>query len=646
MLNAFRNFTKSKVGMAVVFLVLVLIAVAFAAGDITGIGGNRASSPSKAIAKIGDREITAADLRQRIDDILDRARKSGQAMTMQELVANGGVEYALRDAALSAAAEEYARLHGVTVSSRYIDSEIANTPEFRAVDGKFDQKRFEAALAGVNLTPARYRGQLSEASYVAWILRRDLRQPYVPDGLVNSYATLGLERRFGAAALVRRTDMDPGPDPDDKALTAFYSANKARYSIPERRVLSYALVRADQFKAQSAPTEAEIADAYKRSGNRYAAAEKRTVRQLVLLDQASATAAANEAKGGKTLEAVAQERKLETASFASLEKAELAAQTSQAVADAAFGAAEGAVAGPVRGKVGWAVVRVEKVEKIPAKSLDEARAELTAELAKTKEINALANLRQSIEDGIGDGRTFAELIRDTKLTPARTASLTAGGVNPDDPASKPDPALAEIIRGGFAAAADEREPQLVPVGAEGGFAIVAIEGVTPATARPLATVREKVLADYRADQQLKKARAIADEIVKKIAAGTPFERAVVEGGANRIPAEKFQARRSELRPDVPPQVRAVFQLVAGKARAVPAQDGSGVFVSYLEKIEQTDISKEGQLLAQIRNGLGQQVTQERAMQFFDAIKKELKYSENKQALDAFKASLLAGPGGN
>src|SRR5690606_16143644 len=153
--------------------------------------------------------------------------------------------------------------------------EIANMPDFRTVDGKFDQKRFEAAIAQRGLTPQRVRELFTESRYVTWILNRDLRPPQIPQGVLLPYASLQLEERTGAAALVRRADMEAGPDPDEKALTAFYNANKARYSIPERRILTYALVRPDQFKEQATATETEIADAYKRSGDRFQAKEKR-----------------------------------------------------------------------------------------------------------------------------------------------------------------------------------------------------------------------------------------------------------------------------------------------------------------------------------------------------------------------------------
>jgi peptidyl-prolyl cis-trans isomerase D len=53
MLNFFRNFTKSRYGMIAVFVFLGLIAIAFAAGDITGLRSNGASAGTDVLAKVG-----------------------------------------------------------------------------------------------------------------------------------------------------------------------------------------------------------------------------------------------------------------------------------------------------------------------------------------------------------------------------------------------------------------------------------------------------------------------------------------------------------------------------------------------------------------------------------------------------------------
>ena len=52
------------------------------------------------------------------------------------------------------------------------------------------------------------------------------------------------------------------------------------------------MVTPDQLKARATPGDAEIAAAYKAAGTRFAAAEKRTLSQVVVADQAAANALA------------------------------------------------------------------------------------------------------------------------------------------------------------------------------------------------------------------------------------------------------------------------------------------------------------------------------------------------------------------
>ncbi|MEX6793675.1 hypothetical protein AB2C70_34045, partial [Pseudomonas aeruginosa] len=83
-----------------------------------------------------------------------------------------------------------------------------------------------------------------------------------------------------------------GPAPSDADLNTFYQRNIARYTVPERRVVRYAMITPEAVKAQAVPTDAEIAKTYQQDSARYAATEKRDITQVVVADQAGAAAIA------------------------------------------------------------------------------------------------------------------------------------------------------------------------------------------------------------------------------------------------------------------------------------------------------------------------------------------------------------------
>lgn len=641
MLKFFRNFTKSRYGMIVVFAFLGLIAMAFVAGDITGARTDGGNVSGGVIAKVGSTSITEAEVKERIDRFISSVRQQGQNVTIEQFLAEGGLELAVDEMINSAAMVEFARGSGMEVSKKLIDGEIASNPSFFGFDGKFSQKTYEDLLAQNRISPITFRKSLTEERYGNWLINRGTVSTQIPDGVVLPYASLLLERRAGIVGLVSTIAMDPGPDPDDKALTAYYTSNRARYSVPERRIARYAVVKPDALRAGAVATDAEIATAYKANAARYAASEKRTVRQLVLLDQATANSVAGQLKGGKTVAAVATAAGLAPTNFDAVEKAALARQTTTAIADAAFAAAQGGVVGPVRSPLGWHVLQVEKVETIAARTLEQVRAEVAEEVTQRKTAEALAATRQSIEDGIGDDKNFAETIAAAKLTAAVTPALTAAGTNPDDAAYQPDPALAPIVRAAFAATDPNDDPQVVPIGPDGSFAVVKLERVVAAAPRPLAQIRDQVVKDYLVEKALTKARAAANAVVAKVQKGMPMQQALAEAGVTKGPAPKpFDFKRSEvLAAQMAPSIQMAFRMAPKTAKLVQAENRAGYYVVYLDAVEQHSAAGDREALDRVRADITPQLSTEYAREFIQSVRGDVKVTRNEQAIAALRASL-------
>lgn len=638
MLSFFRNFTKSRYGLIAVFVFLGLIAIAFAASDVTGIRNMAGGASSSTLATVGGQTISDTDVKDRIDRFLRNAQRSGQNVTMEQFLAQGGLDIAIDEMVNQAALVEFAKKQGMQVSKALIDGDIASNPSFSGINGKFDQQAFERLLADNRIAPAAYRDSLTQERYGNWLVNRATVGSEIPDGVVAPYASLALERRTGSVAFIQTLQMDPGNDPDDKTLNAYYVSHRARYLVPQLRVVRYATVLPEALRAQQTASEAEIADAYAKSGKRYAATEKRGVRQLVVLDQATATRIAGEVKGGKSLADAAKAAGLDPTNFDGIEKPELARQTSAAIADAAFAAAQGSVVGPIKSSLGWHILVVEKIEKIAAKSLAQAHEELAGEITQRKTAQALADVRQKIEDGSGNGKNFAELLKDAKLTAQVTPALTAQGTDPNNEAYKPDPAMAAIMRGGFAMENVGDDPQVVPVSQEGGFAILTLDKIVPAAPRPLDTVRDKVKKDYLVDKALEKAKAAATQAVAALNKGTPMAKALADAGAGKALAKPFNLTRRELT-DKERFIQLAFAMQPKKARMLEAPDRNGYYVVLLDAVEPHDASGDPAVMAQMRSTLQQQVGPEYARQFIRAVRGDVKITRNEAAIARLRADL-------
>lgn len=640
MLNFFRRFTKSRFGLIAVFVFLAVIALAFAAGDITGIratgGGNAGGN---VVAKVGDRKITDREVRERIDIFLRNLQREGQNVTMEQFLAQGGLELTLDELINSAAMVEFAQGSGMQVSKKLIDGEIASNPAFFGLDGKFSQKQFEDLLSQNRISPVTFRSGITDERYTNWIVNRATLGNQIPDGVLLPYASLLLERRAGTVGLVSTIAMDPGPDPDDKTLAAWFKSNSARYMVPQRRIVRYAMAQAEALRARTAATEAEIADAFKKAGNRFAATEKRSVELVTALDQNVAGQIAAKARSG-SLAAAATAAGLEARTLTGLEKPAMATQVSAAFADAAFAAQPNTLVGPVKVGPSWLVYRVTNVEQVAAKTLDQARPELASEIGARKLAQALADLRQSLEDGIGDSKTFDELVADAKLTAGRTPALVAAGTDPDNPEFKPDTAMGAIMRAGFGIEQGD-DPQLVPIAADGSFALVGLERIVPAAPRPLAQIRDQVVKDYLVQQALQKARAAATAVVAKLEKGVPMQQALAEAGVTKGPPPKdFDFKRAEvLGPNMAPYLQMAFQMAPRKAKLVEGRNREGYYVVYLDKVEEHSAANDPAAMAKVRSDIAPQIGPEYARQFVASVRNHLKVTRNDQAIAQLRADL-------
>jgi len=638
MLSFFRNFTKSRYGLIAVFLFLGLIAIAFAAGDITGIRNGASGASNSTLATVGGQKIADTEVKDRIERFLRSLQQQGQNVTMEQFLAQGGLDIAIDEMVNQAALVEFARKSGMQVSKKLIDTDIASNPSFAGIDGKFSQQVFEKLLADNRIAPAVFRDSMLRERFGNWLVNRATVGTDVPNGVVAPYASLLLERRSGLIGMVNTAAMERPPLPDDKTLNAYYVSHRARYLVPQRRVVRYATVSIDQIRAQQTASEAEIADAYKKAGTRYAATEKRGVRQLVVLDQATANKIAGEVKGGKPLADAAKAAGLDASNFDGVQKPELARQTTAAIADAAFAAAQGGVVGPIKSQLGWHILVVEKIEKIAAKSLDQAREELSTEITQRKTAQALADLRQKIEDGVGDGKNFAELLGDAKLTAQVTPELTATGTDPNNEAYKPDPAIVAIMRGGFAMENVGDEPQIVQTSPEGGFAILTLDKLVQAAPRPLASIREQVQRDYLLDKALEKAKVIATQVVAALDKGVPMDKALADAGAKGPPVKPFDFQRREIA-DKEQFIKMAFSMQPRKARMLEAPNRDGFYIVWLDKVEPHDASGDPVAMAGMRSALQQQIPAEYAREFIRAIRADIKVTRNEAAIARLRADL-------
>lgn len=649
MLSFLRRLTHSKVGVIVTMIALVVIALAFAAGGITNFGGGGGkASGNDTIATVGGTKISTEDLKTEVQNEVNAYRQQNPQLTTAEFIQGGGFDATVNRLINSLALEKFAEKQGMAVSKKAIDGQIASVPGLQGPDGKFDPALYQQLLQQQRLTDGAVRAQLRQSLYAQMLTGPTQGANQVPAKLALPYASLLLEKRSGAIGFIPTKQMPAGPAPTGQELTAWYQHHIDRYTVPERRVIRYAIVTPDALKAQAAATDAEIAQAYKAQAARFAPTEKRTIKQVVVADQAAANALVVKVKGGAAIEAAAKAAGLEASTATDLSKADLAKQTSADLANAVFAAKQGDVIGPVKTGFGYSVARVEKVTQDPGKTLAQAHDVLAQEIAQQKTNDLLGQIHDKIDDALTNGSTFDEIVASQKLSAEKTAAITQAGFDPTDPASRPNPQLAQIVQSGFDAQQGD-SPELVQVGQDGSFAVAALGQIVPAAPQPLAKIKDKVTQDFTADRADQAAHKLATEILAKVNKGTSLAQAFTEA---KLPAGKavqsVTATRAQLAANpqgAPPPLALMFSTPAKQAKLLEAPNNAGWLVVYTDTIERGDASQKPNVVKATSTDLGQFVGREYVEQFAAAARKAVGTSRNETAIAAVRQQLLGAAGG-
>ncbi len=640
MISFFRNALSSWLTLGLFALILLAFMITgFGTGGGGGIGNLAGGGDS--IAKIGSTSISGTEAAARIKSELEGARQERPGLDMAGFDKLGGIDQVIDRLINSRVILAFGEKHGMVISERLIDSEIAKTPAFYGPTGKFDRNVYLGVIGSRKLSEPAHRDDVRASLLANQIIPPAAGAAKAPLQVVAPYAGLMLETRYGQASFVTSDSFAAGT-PSAQEIKDFYTRNAARYTVPETRVLRYATFDRSLLSGKLVPSEAEIAAAYKADAARYAAVEQRVLSQVIVQSETQAKGIAAKVSGGVALAKAAQDVGLEATTLGAQDKKAYAGLSSDAVATAAFAAAQGSVAAPAKSGLGWHVVRVDKIQTIAGKSLDAARGEIVKTLSARKTEEAIADKVTRIEDAVSDGRTFDDVAKTEGLNVTTMPAVTAAGIAPGYTASTD---LAPILKDAFQSEVDD-DPTVVTLAKDGGHAFYKLDRINPAAAKPLASILEQVTADAKADKALRAARKAATEVVSAVNKGIPLATAL---STAKLPAARpLSAKRIELAQagdKAPPPLQLLFKLAKGKARMIEADGGKGYLVIWLERLENGNAAVRPDLVQATQAQLSKVVGDEYTQQLLAAMKTDLVVTKNDAAIRALRTSLLGGSAG-
>jgi peptidyl-prolyl cis-trans isomerase D len=443
---------------------------------------------------------------------------------------------------------------GYRVSRTQLREAIQNEPAFQ-IDGQYSPGAAKAALAQAGLSLETFEQELGTD-----VQRMQLEGGIRASGFLTAaelkrLADLEDQEREVRYFVLPADQFKSAAKTDDAAVQAYYQAHQSQYLTPESAHLQYAELRLETLAAQQTVTDADLHTAYDKEKSRLELPEKRHAHHILITgkDDAAALAQAQQvlaqAKAGKDFGALAKQYSQDPGSAASggdLGWAERASFV-KPFADTLFSMKVGDIAGPVKTQFGYHIIRLDEIQAGNTKSFEQARAELETQVRRNLAADRFGEIQEQLQSKIGDpGVELGALAQEYHLQQGDVADFAKGtGGAPLGPA----PALQELVFG---------EPAL-GVGKLGGPVLLGDDRLVivkeidhrKPQPKPLAEVRDSIVAALVKEQSSQAALKAAQGAVQELNAGASFDSVAQKFKLTADPAH-FVSRRD---PSIPIQVR-------------------------------------------------------------------------------------------
>ncbi|MEE8454887.1 MAG: SurA N-terminal domain-containing protein [Limibaculum sp.] len=578
MLNFLRKGVKSLPAK-------ILIGLLVASFAVWGIGDVFSFRLDTRVAKVGNTEIPA----QRFADGLAReqsriSQQSGQFVSYDMLRAAGLDRRILGGLIRDAAFDEELSALGIAAPDRAVADAIHSDSAFEDVAGKFSDQSYKFVLSRMGLSAKAFEDSVG-ARLARGILGKTAEAAMLPTPGASARIAAYQGESRGVTMLTLTLDMAPDPGaPDEGALRAFYEANEAMFTEPERRWGEYLHIDAAKLRAELTPDEATLRAAYEADIDAYSVEESRVIDQIAIPDRVAAEAAVAQLVSGQaTFESLGAEFGLEPddLSLGRVTRSDLPVSAAALV----FDEAEPGIVGPVALPAGFAVYRIREIAPGGAASFEDMRDVIAARLAQVELLVRAPEIANEIEERRAEGQSMQEAAGRAGVASgvtygtfdglARDATL-AGGTAADGVAASA-PFISEVF-----AALDAEERDLVETQA-GGYLLVMVERIEPSALRPLAEVRSRAVTAWAAAERLKAIEAQGAELTARLGQDASIWDIGEELGVAAVPLAPF-TRMTPPRSLPGTLVENIFRAANAAGASAPSGDGAQVVVAQVSSI--------------------------------------------------------------
>jgi len=530
----------------------------------TGPGDTRTSTD--AVAKVGDQTVTVAEIRQQLNQIKQR----NQVPPMLEPYY---AQQILRQLLLQKEMEYEAGQIGIRVSN----DEIAERIKL-ILPAAFN--------GGTPIAPDQYaalvqsRTQMTVSEFednVRLGMLQEKFQKLVTDGISAGPRELQEEFVYRNEkvkldyAFIKPEDLQAKITLNDAEISAAYEKNKAKYQVPEKRVVRYAVVDVNQVRQSLEVSDDQLKVQYQKNIQDYQVPNRVHVEHILLMTVGKTDAEVDEIKK-KAQDILNQAKK--GASFEDLAKKYsedpgtkdkggdlgwiIQGQTVAEFEKAAFSLPKGSISDLVKTQYGFHILKIIDKESAHTKPFDEVKDSIRAPLLLTESDKQAGDVADKLSQAIRQSNKVSldDLAKQYHLTVGETRPVAV-----TDPlvelGNSPDVKVSDAI---FRLRQGELS---LPVHTDRGYLVLSIKQILSAHQGSLDEVRDKVVAELKQEKASTEAHTMADELTKRVRAGEKLDSAAKALGLEAKSSDDFARAGSISNVASGKQLASAFQLKPG-----------------------------------------------------------------------------------
>ncbi|WP_132532888.1 peptidylprolyl isomerase [Rhizobium sp. PP-F2F-G48] len=549
---------------------LIVLVASFA---VWGVSSSIAPSSATAVVTVGDVKVSPADFRLAYErQLAQLSRQFGTRLSRDQARAFGVEAQVYSQLVAGATLDQLSSDMNLGLSQDRLATLISQDPAFRAVNGQFDRTIFSSVLRNAGLREVDYitnRSQVAVRSQIVEALSDGFKAPAV---LTDALKTYQNETRSVDYLLLSNANVDPIKAPADDVLAPWFEEHKAEYRAPEFRKISYVKLEPTDIANPAGVTDDELRADYEKRKASFSTPETRTVEQLTFTTRADADAAAAKLAAGTTFDALVAEQG-KTSSDVLLGDFTRERVPDAKLGDAAFAvAADGGTTPVVDGTFGPVVLRVTNIRPAVTRPFDEVKEELRQEVALANASNEITAIHDKFEDARISGATLQDAATESNLKAVTIPAVDARGndAQGDKIADLPQPQelLTEVFK-------TDPGSDTLPINlGRDGYVWFEVEDVMPARDRTLDESREKVVADWTAEQQRAELAKRAAELKARVEKGETLQTIATELGI-AVETKTGLRRTAQDAALSPAAVTAAFSGPNGLVANAAGTDGEG-----------------------------------------------------------------------